>query len=96
MLLLELKLNTNQDITNERTHLSLFIKFIQKNYRKKREIADEKKWILTVMIKRRLWEEFNSYWKFMCTDKNYDKNNKKLPPSSSSTPVTAYLIAEKY
>ena len=32
----------------------------------------------------------------MCTDKNNDKNNKKLPPSSSSTPVTAYLIAEKY
>ena len=32
----------------------------------------------------------------MCTDKSNDKNNKKLPPSLSSTPVTAYLIAEKY
>ena len=34
-----------------------------------------------VMIKRLVWE-FNLYWKFMCTDKNNDKN--KNPPS---TPV---------
>ena len=32
----------------------------------------------------------------MCTDKNNDKNNKKVPPSPFSTPVTAYLIAENY
>ena len=41
---LELKLNTKDGTTNERTHLFVFIKFIQKNQRKRSsEIADEKK-----------------------------------------------------
>ena len=35
---------------------------------------------LTVMIKMLLWE-FNSYWKFMCTKENNDKNKSNLPPS---------------
>ena len=47
---------------------------------------------MTVMIKR-LLSEFSWYWKFMCTDKNNDKN--KTKPLSSSTPFTVFLIAEK-
>lgn len=51
-------------------------------------------------INSKLWKksffENPIYIENLCTDKNNDKNNKKLPPSSSSTPVTAYLIAEKY
>ena len=34
---------------------------------------------------------FNLYRKFMCTDKNNDKNKMKLPLS----PSTVFLIAEK-
>ena len=33
---------------------------------------------VTVIIKRLLWE-FNLYWKFMCMDKNNDKNNEPTP-----------------
>ena len=33
---------------------------------------------LTVWITRLLWE-FNWYWKFMCADKNNDKNKTSLP-----------------
>ena len=43
---------------------------------------------------KRLLLEFNLYWKFMCTDKNNDKNKTNLPPPPPSTPVTV-LIAEK-
>ena len=50
------------------------------------EIADDKKMSkaieenkLTVKIKRPLWE-FNLYWKFMCRDRNDDKNKMNLPP----------------
>ena len=62
------------------------------------EIADDKKMSkaieenkLIVTIKRPLWE-FNLYWKFMCRDKNDDKNKMNLPPPPS-TPVTVFLIA---
>ena len=32
-----------------------------------------------VIIKRLAWE-FDSHWKFMCTDKNNDKTKRNLPP----------------
>ena len=35
------------------------------------KVIEESK--VTVMIKR-LSREFNSYWKFVCTDENNDKN----------------------
>ena len=47
---------------------------------------------LTVTIKRLL--QFNLYLKFLCTDKNNDKNKTNLP-LLTSTPVTVFLIAEK-
>ena len=43
---------------------------------------------LTIMIKR-LCQEYNSYWKFMCTDEIKDENKNNL------TPVTVFVIAEK-
>ena len=50
---------------------------------------------MRVMMKRLLCE-FNLYWKFMCTDKNNDKNKKKLPhPPPTFTPVTVFFIAQK-
>ena len=49
------------------------------------EFADQKKMsktveeiIVTVLIKR-LFSEFNLYWKFICTDGNNDKNKTNLP-----------------
>ena len=95
LLFLQLKLSTKQDMGKERTHLFLFIKSIKKNWRKNKELADEKNWVLTVMIKKLLWEEFNLYWKFTCTDKNNDQIKKNLHPPLSSTIVTVFLIDEK-
>ena len=48
----------------------------------------------TVPIKK-LLGKFNLYWKFICTDKNNDKNKMNLA-LSPSTPVTVFLIAENY
>ena len=45
---------------------------------------------LTVMIKRILWE-FKSYWKFMCTNKDYDKNKKNVPPYPSPHSSYSFL-----
>ena len=48
---------------------------------------------MTVTEKILLWE-FNSYWKFMCTDENNGKNKTcvQIPPP---TPVTVFLITAK-
>ena len=48
---------------------------------------EEKKQKVTI---KRLVREFNLYCKFMCTDKNNDKN-KNLPPP----PSIVFLISEK-
>ena len=45
------------------------------------------------MVKR-LVREFNFYWKFVCTDKNNDKNKTNLPPPAS-TPAIVFLITQK-
>ena len=53
---------------------------------------EENKKKVTVKI---LALEHNLYWKFMCTDKNYDKNKTyKTYPLPPSTPVTVFLIAK--
>ena len=43
---------------------------------------------------KRLVREFNFYWKFVCTDKNNDKNKTNLPPRAS-TPAIVFLITQK-
>ena len=48
---------------------------------------------MTVTIKRLFWE-FNLFWKFMCTGKNNDKSKENLP-LHPFTRVTVFLIAEK-
>ena len=48
---------------------------------------------LTVRIKKILWE-FNLCWKFMCIDKNSDKNKKDLHPTPFHSSYS-FLTAEK-
>ena len=97
MLFLGLKLNTKPSTSNGRTHYSYSLYLGRKIKEKKCKIVDEKKISkaryenkLTVTIKRLSWDS-TLYWKFMCTDKNNEKNktNNHLP---LYTPVTAFLI----
>ena len=62
-------------------------------WEKMSKAIEENKKKVTVKI---LASEHNLYWKFMCTDKNYDKNKTyKTYPLPPSTPVTVFLIAKK-
>ena len=93
LLFLELKLNTKQGTTKERTHL---LKKKKKKKKKNSELGDEKKMSkainkLTVLTKRLFWE-FTIYYKF--TGKNNNKSKTNLP-SPSPLSVKVFLIAEK-
>ena len=46
------------------------------------------------VVVKRLVQEFNFYWKFVCTDKNNDKNKTNLP-APASTPAIVFLITQK-
>ena len=98
LLLIELKLNTKQDSAQERTNLFLFIKCINKIYRKKTvnlhmgkiiKAIEETKWIVAI---KRLLLEFGLYCNFMITDDNMIGTQRTPSPSN---PVSVFLIAEK-